>query len=405
VLSTVLVIIAGASSPSRGPARVLAIRPMLFIGAISYSLYLIHWPALLIPQAAVGFQNPLPLWVDLLIAVLCVPAAWLMYRFVEEPGRTAAWLAQARPRRTLLLTAACSVALVLLATGVNTYSKSVPLYMNDAAPATVITNPPQPTNFVPENLRPALRSAAQDQPVNYDDGCHLDLQVTEGPDCIYGDPENPRIVLFGDSHGAQWFGALHEYALSAGYSLETHTKSSCPSIALPSTLDGVPYTACLRWREAIVERLNSDPPQMVVISNRGGSEGLLVGGDERRAIWTEALSTTLDDIKAPTVLLADTPDLGDTPSVCLSANLRAADQCGEDRTTAIGRTMNAVESEVAAQHSVPVIDLTDYICSDWCAPILGDTLVYRDAHHITGTFSSELAGVMGEAIERLGQVD
>lgn len=401
VVSTALVIVAGAAAPRLGPTTALSIRPMVFIGGISYSLYLVHWPALLVPQAAVGFQRPLPLWADLTIAALCVPVAWLMYRFVEEPGRKSRWLASARPRRTLFGAAAGSALLVVLATGANGISASTPLYVSSEAEATVISNPPLATTFVPKNLRPSLRAAAGDQPVVYDDGCHLDQGTTEGPDCIYGDPGDPRIVLFGDSHGAQWFSALYGYAMSEGYSLESHTKSSCPSIDLPSTLDGVPYTSCFRWRDAIIERLNGDPPALVVISNRGGSAGLLADGSERNTVWADALDATLERIQAPTVLIADTPDLGDTPSVCLSANLTTADVCGESREVAIGRTMNHVERQVARERGVKVIDLTDYLCSDWCSPILGDTLVYRDGNHITGTFSSELAGVLGDAIEPL----
>jgi peptidoglycan/LPS O-acetylase OafA/YrhL len=102
VLATVAVIAAG-EAPTRGSvAGLLGLRPFQFLGAISYSLYLVHWPLEQLPQAAVGYENPLPLGVKLALAALAVPLAWLMYRKLENPVRHAAVFAAARPRRSLL---------------------------------------------------------------------------------------------------------------------------------------------------------------------------------------------------------------------------------------------------------------------------------------------------------------
>ncbi len=400
VVSTAAVILAGDSKPRFGPAALLSVRPMLFVGLISYSLYLVHWPLLQVPQAAVGFENPLPLWITLLLGAVSVPVAWLMYRFVEQPARTGKWLAAARPRRSLLAAGAASVVLAVGATGGFAYSNSLPLHSDRVAAPAAPSVPPVSTPFVPANLSPTLRAAAENQPIIYADGCHLNFADVEPAQCIYGDPSAPRLVLFGDSHAAQWFPALLGFAESNGYAVESHTKSSCPSISAEVIRDGVPYVACSQWRDTVIDQINLEQPALVVLANYG-SANLASGDADYAAAWGDALRRTIDAIDAPTVVLADTPDLGTTPSVCLSANLDSAEECGKPRDVALASDARSAERATAAATAVPYVDLTDYMCSDWCFPIIGDVLAYRDSHHITAEFSETLAPAIGEQLAAL----
>ncbi|WP_343212877.1 acyltransferase [Arthrobacter sp. H20] len=58
VLSTAAIIVCGGSQPAGGAGDLLSRRPLQKIGAWSYSIYLVHWPLLVIPQAALGYENP-----------------------------------------------------------------------------------------------------------------------------------------------------------------------------------------------------------------------------------------------------------------------------------------------------------------------------------------------------------
>jgi hypothetical protein len=58
----------------------------------------------------------------------------------------------------------------------------------------------------------------------------------------------------------------------------------------------------------------------------------------------------------------------------------------------MGRT--AIESAVGATRA-SYVDVTRYLCGAQCPPIIGATLVYRDANHLTATFSAELAPALG----------
>lgn len=399
VLATALVILAGATPTRYGPSALLSLRGMMFVGAISYSLYLVHWPALVVPQAAIGYAHPLPLWFTLLIALACVPVAWALYRFVENPARNWRPLLNARPRRTLLAALAGSITAVLVATGAFFVAESRDLFVPRAVEAATATKSLTFTSFVPENLRPSLREASTDQPRIYADGCHRSFSQTVPADCVYGDRSAPRIVLFGDSHAAQWFPALEGWASDNGYAVEVHTKSSCPSIDDVVLRDGVAYTECSQWRDAVIDKINEESPALVLIANFGTATLSQPPGDTYAQTWAAALASTLSRITAPTAIIADTPNLGQTPSVCLSAHLDDATACGLPRAEAMRGDVREAEATAAAAAGVPTIDLTDYLCSDVCDPVIGDTLVYRDAHHLTATFSAELSGALGASLQ------
>src|SRR5699024_6636463 len=70
---------------TQGFAVVLNVRPMRWVGDLSYSLYLWHWP--LIIFATYFFDGTLPVWAGLVVVVLAVVPSWLSYRYIEQPFR------------------------------------------------------------------------------------------------------------------------------------------------------------------------------------------------------------------------------------------------------------------------------------------------------------------------------
>ncbi|MCS5731497.1 acyltransferase [Herbiconiux moechotypicola] len=399
VLATAMVICAGATVTTTGPGWILSRRPMLFIGLISYSLYLVHWPALVIPQAAVGYETPLPLAVTVAIALACVPLAWLLYKFVEDPARKWSWLARARPRRSLLTALAASLIVVIVGGAGIAVTRAIPLASGRSAPQTVAEAPPQFTEFVPSNVTPSLWTVEDDNPPLYADGCHRSFDETTGEGCRFGADESPTIALFGDSHAAQWFPALLDFATANGYAVETYTKSSCPSVDLPLLRNGVPYTACDTWRANVIADMQADPPMAVLLANFGVAEPVDRTTDYTDA-WGAGLRSMVEQLQAFTSvgLIADTPNMGETPSLCLSAHLEDTRPCERAASEALSAPTRQVESEVADELLTMTIDLTPFFCSDVCSPIIGNEVVYRDSHHMTATFSSSLSGALGDQL-------
>lgn len=102
------------SWPSSALARVLSTRPLVLLGRISYGVYLYHWPLfLVIDQAHTGLRG-----VPLLAVRLAVTftAAYVSWRFVEEPIRRGKWLTSWRGAAATATVAAGTAVVMFAAT-------------------------------------------------------------------------------------------------------------------------------------------------------------------------------------------------------------------------------------------------------------------------------------------------
>ena len=97
-----------------GPGMILAASPLRFLGRISYSLYLWHWPILVLPAAAI--DGELPLAGRAALAGLAILVAWASWRFIEEPFRAGFPTLAQHPFRTILAGGA-AVAIVVSSAG------------------------------------------------------------------------------------------------------------------------------------------------------------------------------------------------------------------------------------------------------------------------------------------------
>lgn len=385
-----------SGDPRGGAGLVLRLRPLQWLGLVSYSLYLVHWPILQLPQARAGYENPLPFWICLALAFLAVPAAWVLHRFVEEPLRHGRPTVRAGRAALGWLT----VGTVVAGLGVagSAAAASIPTASSRVAADAPLTAPPVPTDYVPSGMHPSLSAAAEDNPPMYDSGCQLGFLATEPRPCSFGAAGGPRVVLFGDSHAAQWQPALAEIASREGFELVTQTKSSCRSILDEQPGDAERDRACTSWRGAVLEQLAEDPPELVILSNFTGAK-TAPGGDPRDQ-WSEGLTDTVNALPESTevVVLADTPDLGDSPIPCLARHVDDAGACAVPVERALGSTGRAAVAEAAAATRANYVDISAYLCDERCPPVIGNTLVYRDSDHLTATFAAQLTEPLAEAL-------
>lgn len=96
VLGTVAVI--AAVDTKSGPQKILRITPAQYVGAWSYSLYLWHWPVLVLVESRFGIQS-VPTKLALFVA--CVLLSVATYTFIEQPTRRHVWLS-VRPWRSVI---------------------------------------------------------------------------------------------------------------------------------------------------------------------------------------------------------------------------------------------------------------------------------------------------------------
>jgi peptidoglycan/LPS O-acetylase OafA/YrhL len=393
VTGAALVMLSGTITSDTSPMRILSTRPAIFIGGISYSLYLIHWPLLVIPQDAVGSNHPLPVWGKLALGAASIPLAWLLYRYVEQPFRHRSRFTQTSAKKSLAVAVSLSAVIsVVSLLGIRIVENN-PLNSGIAVAGKPLGRLPVGERIVPSNLEPRLWEAKDSLPEIYANGCHLNPKQTEPIDCETGkNTSAARVVLFGDSHAAQWYPALESLAQKGLIRLKTLTKSACPSASISS------YRQCETWRRNALREITLNPPDIVLLANFAYK--YRVGGRmaaENETHWRNGLAETLKLIpkRSKVFILSDTPNVIGTPAICLSANLNSAHRCNVSRDDVLYEEGRRAERGLG----VPVIDVTDWFCDDReCPSIIGNILVYRDANHMTVTFSAAMASVLAEHI-------
>nr|WP_276202962.1 acyltransferase family protein [Jiangella muralis] len=401
VLGTAAVIAAGVASVRTVPGRVLGSAPMRWVGGLSYSLYLWHWPLLLTAGAVWGALSPQQ---GTLVVLAAFVPAWLTHRLVEAPIHHARVLA-VRPRRAFAVGVAAT-ATALLAALVTV--KAVPEYATaDAAPgaAVLAPDPAGDPDGVPVDQVPAMTpdpiDVPEDNPDIYPDGCQQNAEDADLASCAYGDLDAGRVIaLAGDSHAAQWQPALDVLGERYGWRIETYTKSSCGFFSVEvTTAAGAPYTSCRDWNEALLDRLTGpDRPDLVVTS---GSNSYRVWEDGRELDDDASADRLADGLRdswqavrdagVELVVLENTPWLEQDPAECVSAKPDRLTECAQPRADAVEKAGD--EQRVAAGQlgNVDVVDLNRAICpTDECPAVIGNVVVWRDDHHLTATYARSL---------------
>ncbi len=206
VLGAALVIHAGTTTQDTVAARLLSMRPMVFVGLLSYSLYLWHWPVLAFARMARG-EMLAPSETALLVAVSFVLAV-LSWRFVEKPFRERRIAA----KRVPLFRAASAAMAAMLAIGVfANATDGWPQRHDDYAPPAIAGL---------ERMNLATCFLKEDQPATAWAGADT---------CRNGDASKPRIFLWGDSFAAHLVPGLAD---ELGHRFQTvqYTAGGCPPL-------------------------------------------------------------------------------------------------------------------------------------------------------------------------------
>ena len=413
---TAILLWVGWQGPAGGPVTVLGAAPMVWVGALSYSIYLWHWPVIVLggwTADAVG--TTLAPWAVVALALASVGPAWLSWPFVESPIHHGPWLRD-RPRALLAAGLALSCvgvlsALPLLAlrspfTTTPPAGTVPPLSQLGAAtlrPGVPFTPVDDPGWVTPDPL-----TSGEDRPAADVDRCQVDVAATTPVACTFGDPHGTTTVaLVGDSKAMQWLPALEQAAATRGWRVVTYGKSSCAFSDSQAVLAGRAYPQCDAWNARVVDALRADPPDVVVTSGvahsawtgTGTAGAPLVAGYASR--W-QALS----DAGVPVVVVGDSPVSPDDLDVCAARHPRELTRCAFDTASAVAGSALGVQREAVATASatgadVHLLDLTARLCpGTQCPVVIGHVAVHRAGDHVTATYAATLAPQFAAAVER-----
>ena len=389
VLGTALIISSSSSWINR---FVLSMPWLVFIGRISYSWYLWHWPLMAYLRVASG--GPLPIPARIVAILLSFVLAVLSFYLVEQPFRKS--LLPPLP----LIARYAGVAIAF------------------AAVLTFVWKDGGLRARFPD-LQPQQAEAPSHCIVNYG---HSTPDLTAH--CYPARDGTPSIALWGDSHSAALAPALRSEVTSRGYHFVEFSKSSClPLVGVAKYVPAHPSVVeeCVEFNQIVLKTIVADSGIRTVILAGSWSEPFLDGTVEplldvglsrthRRppasamaSIFAEALSKNIAALQSAgkrVVLVEDVPNFDFDP-LCsmLTAQIparrmlaswmtRGNNTPGFARATSLdaaGRSNEVLASVRTRFQDVELIDLRPMFCDErgLCAYMHGGRLLYSDGQHLT----------------------
>lgn len=386
VLGTALLLAAGVPNKPNPIAKSLQSQPLVAIGDASYSLYLWHWPFIVLAVATWG-RSPVVTSIAVLVSVLPALAS---YRWIENPLRV---------RR--LETPVAKIVLVLLVL-------CVPLIV-----AVSVNRGAESQWGLPIPERPLFGAGSTALADCMRFARRADSSPLLDDACLFGKPQGGKsIYLVGDSQAAQWADALDQMGRSVGASVRVATAPGCPFIdvykASPAGIGAADW-ACRESYENTMSVLLGLPPGDVVIAQSPGywldenvEVAATVSGPRSAASKHQFLNQGLNRSTAmlqqaghrvfvvvPLLSLAS-EDRGPMPSSCTTLmlyqhqcfrSIPASDVSGQRRTLqAVGGSLS--------DGGIRTIDLFELQCRhEVCGLWSGDVPVYSDNSHVSAEFS------------------
>ncbi|GAC1392910.1 MAG: acyltransferase family protein [Candidatus Saccharimonadales bacterium] len=344
--------------------RLLSLAPLQWIGRISYSLYLWHWPVLILgeqlqPIRGVFSHTILAISISLLLAVAT-------HYIVENPIRFGRFK-QVQARYQIGVVVCIMVLLNSQFLRWNMHSQEL----------------------LKNNQNAIFIKATQDVPSFYKDGCDDWYHSDEVKPCGYGSSTTKKVaVLWGDSVGAQWFPTLVEMYNPNEWEIIVLTKSSCPMVDEPFFYQriGREYTECSRWRSKSIAWLRNRQIDALFI----GSTASPPFTDRQWEQGTQGILKQLSTI--PNVYLIEAnPTLGFNGPECLMLN--PVNKCSHDAdNSSYTHVARILKDTTQKFNNVHWIETASFVCPNHqCNAMHNKVIVYRDNQHLTATFAASAA--------------
>ncbi|MBX3313797.1 MAG: acyltransferase [Actinobacteria bacterium] len=394
-----LAVIAGVDlAPAGGAQAVIGHRSLAAVGRLSYSLYIWHWPVIvLLPVAAEHWGGPLDRLTGTAgLAAVTVAIALASYLLVERPIRFR--LAPSlRPLPVVAVGLSCSVLMATVA-----YARF------------------QPDSAFERQALDAVRDLAKPGSCTYfaeDWPAPADSEP-----CVYRQGTGPVVALVGDSHGQQWQPALEELAIPDDATIVRATRGGCPANDVTAFLRDETRQFrverdCTEWRHVVYRKLIDEyDPDVVIVGTRSFVRGLEVdgsyvyqGGPVHLAAWTDGWDWTLDTLTsggATVVVNQLLPTLPERIPACLVEHGEGTTDC--DFPVSVDQRVIPYQAAVTAldgthDGQVRVVDPTSFACpGGTCPAIIDDVIVHRDDNHLSATFVRRHAADYAALLDAVG---
>jgi peptidoglycan/LPS O-acetylase OafA/YrhL len=347
VVGAGLVIAAGTAQPRWGAERLLRLGPLQFLGLISYSLYLWHWPILIIATQHRG-ASALPVADNLLLVLCAAVLATLTYWFVENPFRHAGILRTRRWASVAL--GLCLIGATLVVTTAEQHRTALDLgALAAAAPGSLC---PSPSPSVVAQLRDEYAPGRTGAP----DAAALDPVLVIGDSTVC--TLLPGLQAVGPSYGMGFYdGAVIGCGVVSGTLAPSDAPNGAnyagPSAECQGEANSVESAGIEKYRPKLIVWGSTDERESVVADLAGKSTVVTTGSPQWKAVLRDRIDARVQSFLATgaNVILLLEP-----PSVHVGNDVTPDDLAYE--------RMNALLREVAARypHRVSTVDLEARVC-------------------------------------------
>ncbi|QOD92983.1 MULTISPECIES: acyltransferase family protein [Microcella] len=392
VVGTLLIIASGSSTWF---ARLSSLRPVLWVGGISYGVYLWHWPLI---HFTPGQLDQIGLAPKIVIVVLALALASATKIWVEDPVRFSRRLQPAlRPSIKVASAALLSMSLVAGAAfaGVLSVQREQAELLDYLA-------------SVESNDFPCFGAQAADP--GYDCSAELDYPILPPLSTIRSDDANRaecwsgdspaslnvcslgpmegyerRAIALGDSFNAALISAYELAAEENNWRIDVASRRSCAWSNAGTT--AARSEDCLAWNQLVTNYLDTGPQYDLILTTAAGrepSDALVTG---YREAWASATSAT----GAHIVVIATPPKSRPDHVECLKDNRDDMNaSCSITRADAF-KGIDGISVAAQSAENVSLVDLSRVICpGDPCLPVVGNAIIFRNGGHITRTFATTL---------------
>ena len=441
VLATGFVLLTGESNSADLTYRVLANRPFVAVGAISYSLYLWHWPIFVFGQD-LGLMSTM---IQRIAGILlCFILSALSYRFIELfflriplPKKKSVSLKKSGKSFAL---PAISVSLIIGVLWLFTYSGisvgkegvQASTWVPGSSQINGESNSPGPTNIetvqasslaawteklnialelkkIPAQLQSELQNTQiLDYPWKKSMTCKSAGQLPAPADNISSVycstapvAAGKKLVVMGDSFAGSLMPAvlnsvdLKKWQVVAIFRLECMWADTTPvGYRNKQHMDGCPIART--WMTKQVKELSPD----LLILTEESIHPIVAAGGQKAQVWSAGVDSSLQKL---TILSKKTLVVGMHPGIptgglskCLTNSLGLTPGCFGDARLA--GSYREVQKNLASKYSAGYLDLTPWLCvRGKCPPVIDSHIVYADSFHFTPLMSAALAPALREA--------
>ena len=414
VLSGALVIMAGRTNSRWGIDRLLVSAPLQNLGNISYALYLVHWPILILYSSAVGTSR-VNVIEGTIIILVSIGLAWLLIRFVEKPLRYrkdpfVPWLMMKMRFKTIfsVKTWADQLAFILaifLVAGVPLAAAQTWIgYRNTQSEQ----NAELQVQTASENYpgARAIGGAQQgliDNPIPSGGDVKAQYEGLSDP-CTgvfapsdpalakycnvqkYGPEDAPLTMVIGNSHAEQALSIFKPIAEQTKTNLQTYLLGGC-QYPVRSVNAG---NECSEFNTKMTEEIIKRKPQTVVFI---ATIAQARSNDERADPSLDETVRRLTEAGIQVIGLRDNPRFEYNIYEC-------AQKAGTDKSSCARPASDKYAAENPAKEifdkyrdqGAVMVDLKDLYCPDgMCSPVVGNIYVYFDDNHVSKTYGRTMA--------------